>query len=726
MGLQDNLLLQYLHHNSGRTLPLHKIEQDIFSLYRRQRPAKGKNSMSKLVIKMEEDLVELTHFGLIQQDNYNIHIKKPFLLKAQISTSRSGYVFGIGAFPYDIFIPAHKKLGAFHKDQVLIRLKDKRRGKYEGEVAELDKRFTNIFFAKVIQKQKAHLYLIQLIDLLDQPFAILDLKITKKQENKQSYPNIKMNTYVIVKMHESTMRSAIPKAKLKPHQSSIDNIVVCSLQEVCNKQDEANDFKRVCVKYNLLDIYHKKEKVKESNVQQRFTAGLKDTDRRDLTQVFTCTIDGDTAKDFDDAISLEKHKGDIILYVHIADVSYFVMPDSYLDKQAYNKGNSYYIGNHVLSMLPPILSEEYCSLKPQTKRLAFTCQITFSSSLKVKSFEFYKSIIYIDTRYTYNEAETHAKNKKSLLYPLFRFTQELRQKRLKEGGIELEIGETEKILDKDNNVIGLRLTSRLVSSQLIEECMLQANIAAARFLRENKIAGIHRVHPAMKQEKVTILNQVLGLFASKFSLKDIGYKGIYKAIQSISNKNYKLMFHYILLRSFEQAIYSKDPLGHWGLGFQNYTHFTSPIRRYADLVVHRQIESYLSKKKSAYQSQHLDIISAYISKKERLAMEAEKSMQKMIQIRFMRNYIKTQFYAFLVGFNAEGLFIMLEESMMDGFIPLSDFSNTKEMHSLDNFRVTLPKWQKTLIVGTKLKVSLEKIDWEHLRNIFSIQEIYTK
>ncbi len=716
-------ILDYLYVHSGKVLHINKIKKDLLS----KDSNKAKNRAKKFSIprdkyseskrdlflsKLKEHLEGLSELGLIKPNKSYYSVKKPFLLEAEMSISRSGFAFGVGNFSQDIFIPASKRMKVNQRDKVLIRLLAKTKKRYEGEVFEMVEPFTNIFVAKILEKKKDDHYLLSLIDLPDQPMAILPSKM-----------QLRVNSYLVVKLEKGrSKRSSIPSTQ-KNGRIPFRNLSVCSFVENISQQDEYSYFKRICIKYKLPSPYSKNQEDSTKKLRKKLEEGFKDKKRKDLTKLYTCTIDGENVKDFDDAISIERSKKITKLYVHIADVSYFVELNSEIDKEAFSRGNSYYLGQSVIHMLPPILSEDYCSLKPESKRLAFTCEIHFNRSGEMLFSDFYKSIIFVDQRLTYQEAEKQIKNQYSRLALFYKLASTLKKRRLNKGGIDLEIPDLELVMDKHNKIVGIRNYKRLQSHQLIEEFMLAANIATAVFSKKNKIPNIYRTHDPMESNKIHTINSILHAWGNKTYLNDTQYSSIQNVLASLNDKKVTLVINYLILRSFMKAVYSNKPTGHWGLGIPDYTHFTSPIRRYSDLVVHRQINCFINKEKNFHQNQDLKMVSEQISDKERLAIEAERDILKMISIKFMQKEINRSKIAFLTGFNAEGLFIILDDFPIDGFVPLNSFSDSKELVKLNESRLVLPRFQRTVPLGIKLKVKLIKCDWDRIRLIFNIEKI---
>lgn len=672
-----------------------------FSLLKEKKklPWKTWNKLSKKFNSIFLYIEKLEKLGVLNFTKEGIELQNEFTMEADLTITRSGRIFATTPQEEE-FIIVENKLGAHHRDKVYVEiLPFLEKGKFCAKIIEIIRPFAQDFLAKVVSKNIDH-YLIKLIDLPDEPFGIMK---TKRK--------IPIDSYVVVEREEKK------NSKEQPYQKSLFSY---RFLEILHSEDLLSDMKRVALKYQLPLKYPREVIPKRQEIKKREKEGFVEKDRIDLRHLFTCTIDGEDAKDFDDAISLEKTQFGYRLYVHIADVSHFVRPNTPLDKEALKRGNSTYLTQLVLPMLPPILSEEFCSLVPNTDRLAFSCILDFNEKGERLSYEFRKSIIHIHKRYTYTKAQEELEKKLAPMTLFWELAQKLKNLREKSGRIELNIKETENLIDEHGRLKAILEKKRLNSHRIIEEFMLSANQAAAHLARKHNIPMLHRVHESISEDKLEKINAFLKLFGFNVELKNLSYKEIQKALKIVQNSPYESIFHYLLLRSFTQAIYQKESKGHWALAFRDYTHFTSPIRRYSDLVVHRQITAFLRKEPYPHVDSELDFFGRETTRLERLSMEAERAMAKLLAIRFLENHVGKTFKAFLVSFSAQGLFINLNEPMVEGFIPAHTFSQRGEVIAIDDFRIILPKWQKVINIGTELQVRLEKCDWEKIQLVFSI------
>ncbi|MDX1387515.1 MAG: VacB/RNase II family 3'-5' exoribonuclease, partial [bacterium] len=364
--------------------------------------------------------------------------------------------------------------------------------------------------------------------------------------------------------------------------------------------------------------------------------------RRDLRKIPLVTIDGETARDFDDAICVKKNPKGYTLWVSIADVSHYIKPGSELDKEALARGTSVYFPQKVIPMLPEELSNDLCSLRPHEDRLAFTAELHFDSKGNLVGSEFYKSLIQSQARLTYTQVakamldqdpDARKKIKESLpmLEQAFALFRKMRQKRLERGSIDFDLPEPNIILDlEEGNIESIVKSERNEAHMLIEEFMVAANEAVAAFVTQSKRPMVYRVHPKPDPEKVSNFANLLhnlGFHQAKLpknpSPKDMG-----RVLELARGHVEEGVVQHFLLRSMKQAIYSPKNEGHYGLASDCYTHFTSPIRRYPDLVVHRILQSLLSQgplQGTARSSElkKLEAVTVHASRRERIAMEAE-------------------------------------------------------------------------------------------------------
>ena len=413
-------------------------------------------------------------------------------------------------------------------------------------------------------------------------------------------------------------------------------------------------------------------------------------DRQDLQSLPFVTIDGATAQDFDDAVYVQKNKEGWIAFVSIADVDFYVKEDSSLDKTAFQRGNSTYFPGFCSPMLPEYLSQDLCSLKPQTPRLTMTAEMHFDQKGFCSKSLFYESVIFSHARLTYGQAQEiiDGKISKSISSSIVsslsagaELAQILLKTRLKNGSLNLEIPETEIRLDQKGHPIDILPAQRLFSHQLIEELMLACNQAVAQFLSQKKIPLVYRVHDTPFTEDLNHLYSFLKTidssldFLSKNKLeknsKHFLQKNLCQLVQKIKGHPKQFIMYNLILRALTQACYSSYNRGHFGLSFSHYTHFTSPIRRYSDLIVHRILKQALGiSKKSFLSKDELETKAQLLSQCEQRSVKAERHIENIKKARFMEKHLRDEFLGMIASVTKFGFFVTLKQFDVDGLIHL--------------------------------------------------------
>lgn len=407
--------------------------------------------------------------------------------------------------------------------------------------------------------------------------------------------------------------------------------------------------------------------------------------RNNLKSLPFVTIDGAQAQDFDDAVYVEKTQSGWTLFVSIADVDFYVPEDSPLDQEAYQRGNSTYFPHFCAPMLPEYLSQDLCSLKPHTPRLTMTAEMHFDRSGNRKKSLFYESVILSHARLTYGQAQEiidgrSFKNKdvvQSLLHGAG-LARILMRNRLKKGSLNLEIPETEIRLDSKGSPIDILPAQRLFSHRFIEEMMLVCNQAVSEFLTFKKNPSIYRIHDAPDAESMNHLYNFLKSIDSSVELfKKIGagskalslQQKLSQWIQQMKEHPKKSIMQYLILRALPQACYSSHNRGHFGLSFSHYTHFTSPIRRYSDLIVHRILKQTLGiLKKQPLSKGDLEEKSQFLSQCEQRSVKAERHIENIKKARFMEKYLGDKFKGMISSITKFGFFAALKQFDVDGLI----------------------------------------------------------
>jgi ribonuclease R len=463
--------------------------------------------------------------------------------------------------------------------------------------------------------------------------------------------------------------------------------------------------------------------------------------RVDLRNKPLITIDGATARDFDDAIYTEATTTGFHVLVAIADVSHYVKPGSKLDEEAYERGTSTYFPNFVVPMLPEELSNELCSLKPNVVRLCFVCEMEIDFQGVIRSHKFYEGVMNSKARVTYGEAQEvidHASNPKlaksrqlpkevdeNILHSRD-LAKILMAKRFEEGSLDLEIPETQVVVNEAGESVDIIKSERLFAHRLIEELMLAANISVARFIDEKQVPGLYRIHEEPFEENVANLQRFLWNFGNESRMEGGKLqKKITKALQSFAGKPEAQILNILTLRTMNQAKYSKDNLGHFGLGFTHYAHFTSPIRRYPDLIIHRITKSLIDPVKFArfrMTEDELGTAGTMLSACEQRSTKAERQLISIKKSRFMERFLGEEFDGMISSVTKFGVFVLLRAYDVDGLIKIEELGNDKFVFDPENLRLIGKRTGRNFCIGDMVRVQVAKIDPEAGRIDFILAE----
>ena len=455
--------------------------------------------------------------------------------------------------------------------------------------------------------------------------------------------------------------------------------------------------------------------------------------RKDLRDIPFVTIDGEDAKDFDDAVYCEKREGGWKLYVAIADVSFYVQPGNELDKEAQWRGTSVYFPGQVIPMLPENLSNGLCSLNPEIPRLTLVCEMSISPTGEMQSYQFYKAVIKSHARLTYTQVaeavvDKKVKARKSIgdtcthideLYRLFIALLGYREER---GAIDFHSTETKIEFGPDKKIVRIYPYERNDAHRVIEECMIAANVAAAKFLTKNKIPGLYRIHEGPKETKLKDLRELLKTLGLNLPGGEKPEPKHYAdLIKQVNEREEDRWIETMLLRSLSQAVYSPDNAGHFGLAHSFYAHFTSPIRRYPDLIVHRAISHLVDKQKAdTFRYSHNDLVlqGEHCSMTERRADDATRDAEATLKCEFMQDKVGKIFTGSITGVTSFGLFVELLDVYVEGLVHISTLSD--DYYQYDPSKMTLEGelthniyrlGDRVGIIVTRVDIDERKIDF---------------
>lgn len=616
--------------------------------------------------------------------------------KIDMTSDGSAFVVLEDEFEDDIYIAPRKLRHALHGDLVKVHAYEKKRGRRkEGEVVEIIER-ARIEFTGIVNVSPGFAFFIA-----DDRKMLHDIFIPLDNLN-----GAKNGEKVVVNIVEWPTDSKNPVGQVK---------------YVLGKQGE-NDTEMNAILADFgFPLEFPKNVIRES---EEISGGISKEEiqkRRDFRDVMTITIDPDDAKDFDDAISFQLlENGNYQIGVHIADVSHYVQPDTALDNEAFERGTSVYLVDRVIPMLPERLSNDLCSLKPNEDRLSFSAVFEMDEKANIHQEWFGKTIIHSDRRFSYEDAQLIIEGKEdpfsNEILTLNRLAYILREKKFKNGAINFESTEVKFKLDEDGKPLGVYVRERKDAHKLIEDFMLLANRRVAEFIGKkgkgkNKKTFVYRSHDAPNPENMMAFAQ----FAARFGHK-LNFKTDRETARSINNLMVQIegsieqnVLTSLAIRSMAKAIYTTKKTSHYGLAFDYYTHFTSPIRRYPDIMVHRLLQYYLEGGQDVVQD-HYEKLCEHSSQMEKKAADAERASVKYKQAEYLENQIGTEYKGIITGVTEWGIYVEIEENKCEGMVRLRDL--TDDFYALDekNYAVRGQRKKKVYQLGDEVDIKVKKVD----------------
>ena len=662
-----------------------------------------------------QTLAALVRSGKIRKKNKKyLNDNRRKGLKATLSLTNKGYGFAVLADNInnekDIFIRSDKLAGASHGDSVLIAIEGRgHRGRREGAVIEILKRaVTNLCGIYVEEKRGGHL-------VPDDPKLPFMVYIPPGKAR-----NAKDGIAVLARITDYGDQDQEPRGEIL---EILGDPLTVSVQL------------RMAMEKLRLPRFFPKEVLNETDALQPLTT-CKDG-RRDLRHIPHVTIDGDTAKDFDDAIAVKKTKEGYRLYVSIADVSHYVRPDTALDREAYQRGTSVYFPDLVIPMLPERLSNDLCSLVPHQDRPAFTAILDFNNKGHRLRAKYCRSMINSRMRFTYdtvyrllfqgdkNEQAAHADLLK-MLTAAKKLSRLLRTLRARRGSLGFTIPEPVIELDGDK-IRSISNAQRNEAHLLIEDFMLAANEAVAETLDKAGQKVLFRVHEPPDPEKVKIFTEAAAAMGLTLAKTEITPAWFARILDEARGKPAEYVVNNLLLRTMQQARYSVENLGHFGLAAKYYLHFTSPIRRYPDLIAHRALHNFLlgTKKKEnrlplLSRGETLAQAAVHLSNRERVAVEAERDVQARLSCLFLRERVGEKFKAVISGVTSFGLFVELMEYFISGAVPMRAIPGDYYHFDSRAHRLIGERTNTIYQLGQIITVQLDHIDMRAKRITFSL------
>lgn len=635
-------------------------------------------------------------------------MEKLALIKGKVHGHADGFGFLVpDDSDTDLFLSPKEMHKVLHGDHVVVReIGVDRRGRKEATIVEVLERANS-----------------QLVGRLHNDHGILFVEAENRRISqdilipKEKSMGAKAGQVVIVKIIQQPSKKAQP----------IGNII-----EILGDYTSAGmEIEIALRKHDLPYEYSPELEELCANLPKRIRKN-EITQREDIRHLPLVTIDSETARDFDDAVYCEQNKKGYKLYVAIADVSHYVHANDLLDKEAFERGNSVYFPRRVIPMLPEILSNGLCSLVPRRNRLCMVCEIQFQANGNLVAYRFYPAVMRSHARLTYNKVAAminNAKGKESkqyakllphiqLLYKLYNVLLKTRKKR---GAIEFETIDTQMIFNEQGKIKKILPVHRNEAHRLIEECMLAANVCASDFLKKHEHPALYRIHEGPASEKLASLRDFLKEFGLQLGGGDNPHAKDYaKTLSKINDRPDAQLLQTVMLRSLRQAIYSPDNVGHFGLAYESYTHFTSPIRRYPDLLIHRAIKAILRNEKYSPGDWHA--LGKHCSQTERRADEAVRDVESWLKCFYMQDKIGESFDGVISSVTGFGLFVALDNIYVEGLVHISELPSDYFQFDATKHRLLGERSGMQFRIGDRLRVKLVRVDLETSKIDFVLTE----
>ena len=682
------LILNFMNKNSAKIYNYKQISDGIDYKNPRQR---------ELVIQSIHKLLADSRIKETEKGKYIISLNIEGTLTGTIDFNQAGNAYvRVDGVNDDVFIHSKNVKDAIQGDKVLIVTYNFKGKKMEGSVLEVLERKRDTFVGTF-----------QLIKHKEFGFVVCD----KKHINTDIFIPLGKNgganegDKVVVKMTEWRSGEKNPTGEI---------ISVLGVPG-----DHETEIHSILAEYGLPYSFPEEVEREAQEIDQRILESEVEK-RRDMRNICTFTIDPKDAKDFDDALSIQKlENGNWEIGVHIADVSHYVVPGTLLDEEAYERATSVYLVDRVVPMLPEVLSNQVCSLRPNEDKYTFSAVFELNENSEVQNEWFGRTVTHSDRRFSYEEAqeriETQEGDLTEEILVLDRLAKILRKRRIDDGAITFDRSEVRFNLDENSQPIGVYFKVSKDSNHLIEEFMLLANRKVSEFVSLKKggspsdLTFIYRIHDDPDPTKLEALRDFVGTFGYKMDLANTKKvaQSLNQLLSDVKGKGEENMIETLAMRSMSKAIYSTAPIGHYGLGFAYYSHFTSPIRRYPDLIAHRLLQHYLDGGKSV-NKEEIEVKSKHCSSRERLAADAERDSIKFMQVKFMEKHLGVEFTGVISGVADFGFWVQIPENGAEGLIKLRDLMDDSYSYDQKNHLVQGSRTGNQYQLGDKVTIKVMK------------------
>jgi ribonuclease R len=647
-----------------------------------------------------KDLAEEGKIARIRGNRYGLPSKMNLVI-GRLKCHPDGYGFVIPGKEgeEDIFISPKNLREAMHGDRVLTRVESIRKKGREGRVIRILERGTQRVVGKFM-RGKNYSYLIPENERILQEIYI------PEGETRRARPN----QIVVAEITRYPTERARPEGRI--------------IHILGYPGDPEVEPQIIIYKYDLPHRFSTSV-LKETQDIPLIPSLQEYKDRIDLRGIPTFTIDGENAKDFDDAVSIEEERdGGIRLYVSISDVSHYVKEGTALDEEAYLRGTSIYFPDRAIPMFPTELSNEVCCLHPRSDRLTITVELRYDARGEGRGIRFYPSVIRSDERLTYThvkkilvDGDANLKDRFRHILPslalMARLSQGLRQRRMERGAIDFDLPESEIILNLQGETEDVVRAERNLAHQIIEEFMIAANEGVAHFMEEKGLPFLYRIHEPPPREAIEEFRRFISHLGYRMEKNsDHSPKVFQKVLFDVKGSPEERVVNDVLLRSMKWAKYSAKNQGHFGLASDAYTHFTSPIRRYPDLIVHRLLKKVLSKKEGKILEEELSKKAEHLSQRERVAMEAEREIVDRYRVRFMKEKIGEEFEGVINGVTAFGFFVELKDIFVEGLVRVTSLHDDYYHYYEKQYCLIGERTHKSFRIGDEARVRVDRVDVE--------------